>query len=134
MRKQVEKRLLEPGRVRQIAGGFSWLDRRFVHEGWIERLPRDGVLLYLFLVAVADRQGLSYYSDRSICSLLKIDVADLEPARSHLVDLGLVAHEPPLYQVLDLSSAKQHRRQQSHPLSIAEVLREVARNRDAGER
>jgi hypothetical protein len=130
MPKRVEKRLLEPGRVRRIAGGFAWLDRRFVHEGWIERLPKDGVLLYLFLVAVTDRQGLSYYSDRSICGLLKIDVAELEFARSHLVDLQLVAHEPPLYQVLDLPSVKEPRRAESQPVSIAEVLRQAARNRE----
>ena len=60
------------------------------------------ILLYLFLVAVSDRNGLSFYYDDRIASLLKIDLAALGQAREGLVLRSLVAYEPPLYQVLSL--------------------------------
>jgi len=40
---------LVPSRVRQIRAGFSWVDRRFVRDRWMERLDREEILLYLFL-------------------------------------------------------------------------------------
>jgi len=43
---------LDPNRVRRIRGGFSWIDRRFVRDGWLERLANE-FTFYFFLVAVA---------------------------------------------------------------------------------
>jgi hypothetical protein len=97
-----QKRLLDPRRERKIHGGFSWIDRRFLRDGWLEKLASEDILLYFFLVAVADQQGLSYYSDPSLCAALKITQHALEQARSHLLDLELIAYERPLYQVLAL--------------------------------
>ncbi len=42
---------------------FSWVDQRLVRERHIERCDVQALALYLFLVTVADAQGLSYYSD-----------------------------------------------------------------------
>lgn len=123
MRPQVEKRLLVPNRVRRISDGFSWIDRRFVRERLIDPLTRDEVLLYLFLVAVADQQGLSFYGDLAICRLLKVTLADLEAARRGLVGADLVAFERPLYQVLSLPA---HSTAGTRPQTIGEVLRDLA--------
>jgi hypothetical protein len=101
---KVEKRILDAGRVRRIPPSFSWIDRRFVSEEWIDRLERDQILLYLFLVTVADRDGLSYYSDRRIALTLKISVEGLERARDELLRHGLIAYDAPLYQVLSLAT------------------------------
>ena len=101
---KIEKRILDAGRVRRIPPSFSWIDRRFVSEEWIDRLERDQILLYLFLVTVADRLGLSYYSDQRIALTLKIPVDGLERARDELVRHGLIAFEAPLYQVLSLAT------------------------------
>jgi hypothetical protein len=60
------------------------------------------ILLYLFLVAVSDRNGVSFYHDDRIASLLKIDLPALGQAREGLVLRSLVAYQPPLYQVLSL--------------------------------
>jgi len=60
------------------------------------------ILLYLFLVAVSDRNGLSFYYDDRIAGLLKIDLSALGRAREGLVLRSLLAYEPPLYQVLSL--------------------------------
>ena len=96
------KRILDPKRVRKIEGSFSWIDHRFVTEGFLRDLSTLEILLYLFLVAVSDRNGLSFYYDDRIASLLKIDLAALGQAREGLVLRSLIAYEPPLYQVLSL--------------------------------
>jgi hypothetical protein len=98
----VEKRILDPARVRTIRDGFSWIDRRFVRDGLIDHLSRDEILLYLFLVCVADKNGLSYYGDRRVAATLHVPVLALDDVRGRLVERGLVAYEAPLYQVLEL--------------------------------
>ena len=96
------KRLLCPDRVRKIEGSFSWIDHRFVTEGFLLDLSMVEILLYFFLVAVSDRNGLSFYHDDRIASLLKIDLPALGKARQGLVRRSLLAYDPPLYQVLSL--------------------------------
>ena len=96
------KRVLDPERVRKIEGSFSWIDHRFITGGFLRDLSTLEILLYLFLVAVSDRNGLSFYYDDRIASLLKIDLATLGRAREGLVLRSLVAYQPPLYQVLSL--------------------------------
>ncbi len=96
------KRVLDPQRLRKIEGSFSWIDHRFVTGGFLRDLSTLEILLYLFLVAVSDRNGLSFYHDDRIATLLKIDLAALGQARDGLVLRSLVAYQPPLYQVLSL--------------------------------
>ncbi len=96
------KKLLRPERIRKIEGSFSWIDHRFITGGFLPDLSTLEILLYLFLVAVSDRNGLSFYHDDRIASLLKIDLASLGKAREGLVQRSLLAYEPPLYQALSL--------------------------------
>lgn len=96
------KRVLDPERVRKIEGSFSWIDHRFITGGFLKDLSTLEILLYLFLVAVSDRNGLSFYYDDRIASLLQIDLAAVGQAREGLVLRSLVAYEPPLYQILSL--------------------------------
>ena len=96
------KRVLHPERVRKIEGSFSWIDHRFITGGFLRDLSTLEILLYLFLVAVSDRNGLSFYHDDRIASLLKIDLPALGQAREGLVLRSLLAYQPPLYQVLSL--------------------------------
>jgi len=96
------KRVFDRKRVRKIEGSFSWIDHRVITGGFLRDLSTLEILLYLFLVAVSDRKGVSFYYDDRIASLLKIDLAALGRAREGLVLRSLVAYEPPLYQVLSL--------------------------------
>lgn len=130
MPKPIEKRLLDPARVRRIATGFSWLDRRFLRDGWIDRLGRDEILLYLFLVAVADQRGLSFYGEHTITALLKLEPCVLAASRATLTELGLIAFESPLYQVLDLTP-RARVAGASEPRSIATLFADIARSRTA---
>ncbi|SAL07532.1 hypothetical protein AWB78_08618 [Caballeronia calidae] len=94
------KRVICPERIRQIPAHFSWVDHRLVRERYIERCDACAAALYLFLVTVADAQGLSYYADATLTRRLSMAPARLEMARSDLIRVGLIAWQRPLYQVL----------------------------------
>ncbi len=96
----IPKRVLQPARQRQVPAHFSWLDHRLVREHYIEQADVCAWALYLFLVTVADAQGLSYYGDASIARRLRLDPERLAWARRDLISLDLIAYDPPLYQVL----------------------------------
>ena len=99
----MEKKVLVPTLVRQVpAGNFSWVDQRLVRDGHLSKMTIDAVALYFFLVIVADRNGLSYYSDEGVLKHLRLTPEALDKARRDLVVLKLVAYRCPLYQVLSL--------------------------------
>jgi hypothetical protein len=75
-----------------------------VREHRIDQLSHEACALYLFLVTVADAQGLSYYADRSLCQRLSMSAPLLRQARQLLIQQGLVAYRRPLYQVLALEA------------------------------
>lgn len=56
--------------------------------------------LYLFLITVADAQGLSYYGGATLAARLHLSADELALARQQLIELGLLAYQAPLYQVL----------------------------------
>lgn len=99
----ITKEPIDPDHVRSIPPeGFSWIDRRFIREGFMEHLPRNALLLYLFLVAVSDARGLSFYADTTVSTLLKLSRDELLDARAGLLSRKLVLYRSPLYQVLPL--------------------------------
>ena len=98
----LERKILDPTRVRKIQGSFSWIDHLLITGGFLSDLSSIEILLYLFLVAVSDRNGLSFYHQDKIASVLKIDLLSLGKAREGLVQRSLLAYEPPLYQILSL--------------------------------
>jgi len=96
----MEKRLLYPQRLRRLPPQFSWIDQRLVREQHIDRLSHGAAALYLFLCTVADKNGLSYYSDRSLARRLQMPAMQLDSARAELVEADLIAYQAPLYQLL----------------------------------
>jgi len=97
-----DKRILNSSRVRKIQGSFSWIDHRFITGGFLRDLSAVEILLYFFLVSVSDRNGVSFYHDDRICSLIKIGLVSLGEARDVLIRKSLLAYEYPIYQVLSL--------------------------------
>ncbi len=98
----IQKRILVPDRLRRPPStGWSWVDRRFLREH-ADHLSREAVLLYLFLSAVADRHGLSFYGDETLATRLRLKKPVLEQAREELLARDLIAHQTPLTQVLSL--------------------------------
>jgi hypothetical protein len=99
------KRVLDPERLRQVPPHFSWIDHRLVREQYIERADVCAWALYLFLLCVADVHGLSDYADATLCRRLRLPSDRLVRARRDLIELDLIAYDPPLYQVLSLPGA-----------------------------
>ena len=101
----MHKRPILPDKLRRPPKQFSWVDQRLVRERYIDRLSHQACALYLFLLTVADAQGLSYYGDHSLCQRLSMSRPDLHQARQSLIQLGLLAYRHPLYQLLTLEPA-----------------------------
>ena len=101
-RTSIEKNPIEPYRIRKITGSFAFIEHRFLRDGFWASLDHHQLLLYLFLIVVADRNGLSYYSYDKICILLRICVDEYILARNALIDRDLIAFDGSLFQVLSL--------------------------------
>ena len=99
----MQKYPIEPERLRRVPAQFSWVDHRLIRQNRLRGVEPCGWALYLFLLSVGDEQGLSYYSDTSVCRHLGIARHELARARRSLLGAELIAWEAPLYQVLDLS-------------------------------
>ena len=82
--------------------GVQFYSPPFSH-GWIlASLNQIEILLYLFLVLVSDRYGLSFYSYDAICSLLQITLDQYIEARDSLIRKDLIAFDGTRFQVLGL--------------------------------
>ena len=92
-----------PQRQRRIPPQFSWVDHRLVRDGHVQGRSARSLALYLFLVTVADAEGLSWYSETALCRHLSWNGSELQSARAELLQAELIAYRKPLYQVLDLS-------------------------------
>jgi hypothetical protein len=124
----IQKHVLVSPRLRRPpATGWSWLDRRFLREHG-DYLSREAVQLYLFLAAVADRHGLSFYSDTTLACRLRLSQPVLERAREELLDRDLIAHELPLVQVLSLPSLGVSRRAEPGQglIVLGDLFRQIA--------
>jgi hypothetical protein len=108
------KRLIDPRRMRKaLPRGFGWIDHRLLRDGYISRCSSQALALYVLLVCASDAQGLSYYSAPRIGQLLSLEPAALSLARRELIELGLIAYQKPLYQLLSLE--EQLREYKSQP-------------------
>jgi hypothetical protein len=119
---------IRPDLIRSIPDQFSWVDHRLVRDRHIERLSHQASALYLFLVTVADCQGLSYYSAPSLCERLVMDAPTLDAARMDLLRAGLVAYMKPLYQVLSLGDGIGPKRtgMPGEPMAIGDIFKKLA--------
>lgn len=98
----IKKRILDPARIRRIDGGFSFIPHRFLTDGFLASVEQKELLLYLFLILVSDRYGLSFYRYDSICTLLQMSFDEYITARDGLMEKDLIAFDGTLFQVLDL--------------------------------
>lgn len=122
------KRLLIPERKRRLPKtGWAWIERRFVRE-FADSLERDSLLLYFFLAAVSDKDGLSYYSDPAIACRVRMEESTVVRAREELETRDLISYDPPFYQVLSLPEPI--RLGGSGPSLISDIMRELGRNTD----
>jgi hypothetical protein len=115
---KIEKKPIMPNRIRTIRGSFAFIEHAFLRCGFWADLGHHELLLYVFLVLVADRQGLSYYSYDKICMLLRITLDEYILARNTLISEDLIAFDGQLFQVLSLPRTSK--------LTMSKPLREKA--------
>ena len=119
----IEKKPLCPERLRTITGSFAFIEHRFLRDGFFASLSHHELVLYFFLVLVADRNGLSYYSFDKICTLLTISTDEYLLARNCLIQKDLIAFDGHLFQVLSLP--KQPVIEPSKPLKTRQQMEEA---------
>jgi hypothetical protein len=115
------KRPISLAKLRRVPRQFSWVDQRLVRDHYIDQLSAPACALYLFLVTVADAQGLSYYADPSLCQCLSLTSTELHQARQVLIARGLVAYQRPLYQVLALDAAPSGATPSAAPVAVEDA-------------
>ena len=123
-----------PQRRRRVPPQFSWVDHRLVRDGHMQGRSAPALALYLFLVAVADADGLSWYSEEALCRQLSWTATQLQGARAELQQSALIAYRRPLYQVLELSPAplalpadapRPSARRGGEPVAIGAILQQM---------
>jgi hypothetical protein len=126
----IKKKILNANRIRKIKGGFSFVPHRFVGDGFLGALDQKELLLYLFLVIVADRHGLSFYGYDRICSLLELSLNEYIHARDKLIEMDLIDFDGTIFQVLELPPKPIHGpKEPLHP-QIATLIHKTAQSRE----
>ena len=97
-----DRRPIRPDRVPRIDGSFAALPHRLLRDGFLASLEHHETLLYLVLALVADRQGMSFYSDDRLAGMLRFTLDDFLSARTGLLRKDLIAHDGTRHQVLSL--------------------------------
>jgi len=85
---------------------FGWVDHNFLHRGFLNQLTQNELLLYYFLITVADRNGVSFYDYGRICQFLKMELDDYIHARNRLCERSLIAVKNSVFQVLSLPESQ----------------------------
>jgi len=121
----IKKKILDSQRIRRIDGGFSFIPHRFLTDGFLASLNQRELLLYLFLILVSDRHGLSFYSYDSICSMLQLTLDQYIEARDGLIEKDLIAFDGAIFQVLSLPCQPvQGSAQKEDPAAIVKLIRQ----------
>ena len=128
----IKTKILSPNRVRRITGSFAFIEHRFLRDGFWESLTHRELLLYVFLLLTADRNGVSYYSCDKICLLLRISTDEYLTARNALIDKDLIAFDGYSFQVLSLPEkpvnqplrllTSQHQMERYDPATICNLI------------
>lgn len=93
---------LEPRRIRRPRGAHGWTDLKIVTEGYLERLEAPAAFTYLFLCAVGNSQGMSFWSHVRMARILMLTPEAVREAIEQLVAANLVASNGRVVQVLPI--------------------------------
>lgn len=94
--------ILDRQRIRRIDGGFGFIPHRFLNDGFFASLSPEELVLYFFWVLAADRFGMSFYGDASICRHTAIRRDALDELREKMAAKNLIAFSSPFVQLLAL--------------------------------
>ncbi len=123
----INKKVLNVDRVRKINGSFSFIPHRFVLDGFLAALGQKELLLYLFLVLVSDRNGLSFYNYDSICTLLELSLEEYIASRDSLIEKDLIAFDGTVFQVLSLPKKEPYKKKRQRRAALEELLQQTVK-------
>jgi hypothetical protein len=83
----------QPKNIRNIKSSFAWIDHRLIRNGFMETMTHQDIVLYLFLILVADKNGVSFYRKEAICKAVSLDYSQFDVARDRLINMNLIAFE-----------------------------------------
>lgn len=77
-------------------------------------MTHQDLVLYMFLILAADRNGVSFYLKEKICDVVSLDFCQFEITKDRLINMKLIAFESysalspnGYYQVLPIESKAQ---------------------------
>lgn len=84
------------------AKSYSIVDHELLHGKYLHHLSHESMVLYLFLVVVGNRDGMSFYSDKTITEILRMESDLLSNARNQLISKNLIEYKKPYWFVKNL--------------------------------
>jgi hypothetical protein len=118
------------------AQSYSIIDHQIFHGGYLSRLSHESMVLYLFLVVVGDRQGRSFYSDRSAMEILRLTGQEFNQARNELISEGLISYRRPYWQLMNITQRRSNGRDNTANNTLpsgrpeTELLSDTGQDRD----
>jgi len=103
-----QRPLLRDDLVRTVERPFGWVPCRMLSNGTITSMSPTERQLYLVLALAADRNGISFHSDKRIQHILGFHQEELRLARAALVSRDLLAYDGTTYQLLPLPPDAMH--------------------------
>jgi len=99
-------RIIDPTRIRTSSEGtFAFIPHRFLRQRFWQGCDPRQLVVYFFLVLVADRHGVSFYSREKAAALCRLSPDTLQGVCEGLASKDLIAQEGSLVQVLSLPMA-----------------------------
>jgi hypothetical protein len=84
------------------AKSYSIVDHQLLHQGFFHHLSVEALALYLFLIVVSDREGKSYYAERTLIDILRLPPERFSTALVELTHSGLIDYRRPYFWVKNL--------------------------------
>ena len=100
--------LLRHDLVRTVERPFGWVPCRMLSNGTITSMSPAERQLYLVLALAADRNGISFHSDKRLQHILGFHQEELSSARAALMSRDLLAYDGTTYQLLPLPPDTMH--------------------------
>ena len=110
------------------AKSYSIVDHAFLRGGYFHRLSHQALSLYLFLIVVGDKDGKSYYGERSIADILHLEGDIFRGARQELLEAGLISFCSPYFWVKSISETTEpsaSKERQDDQNRLAELLGQI---------
>jgi len=114
------------------AKNYGIVDCQLLHGRYLHRMSHEAMALYLFLAVVSDREGRSYYGDRTIQEILRLNSVQYGDALSELLSLRLVDYRRPYFWLKNIEVPYERRSNSKDPVPEGGQGAELSSDRGGG--